>query len=108
MFSKIRRLLSKVKKDRPAGKMDAKAYLVQADLSQQMMLSIGLAMKLDLKVYVRLDIGNKTHAFSIQGKDDPILKYLYELASDSQKDSIEAANKALLEDMAKTGGMEGV
>jgi len=107
MFSKISKLLSKVKKDRPAGKISAKDYLKQADLSEKMMRSIGIAMKLDLKVYVRLDIGNQTHAFAVQGKNDPTLDHLYDVAYCSWKSCVEAANEAILDDQVESRGWEG-
>jgi hypothetical protein len=91
MFSKIRQLLSKVKKDRPAGKVDSEMHESQADLSENLMWSLGLAMKVGLRVYIEVRVGTRRHGISVQGKDDPTLQYLYDLANAQWKVSTEDA-----------------
>lgn len=103
MFSKIIRLLSKVKKDRPAGKVDAEMHQSQADLSESLMWSLGLAMKLDLRVYIEIHVGTRGHGISVQGKDDPTLQYLYDLANAQWKVSQEDALGAKLDDVEENG-----
>lgn len=100
MFKKIKTYLFGPESDREG---NARSYLAQAELSERMMWSVGLAMKLGLKVYIRVDIGNLTHAFSVQGKDDPTLQHIYDVANASWKTSLEQANEAIRGDYDKSG-----
>jgi hypothetical protein len=103
MLKKIRQYLSKFKENRGPVKAAAKDYLSQARLSEEMMCSIGLAMRLELAVYVRIDIGKQTHAFKISGRDNPTLQHLYDVANESWKVCLEQANEAILDDQRETG-----
>lgn len=108
MFQKIKGFLSKFKNNRTVGEKLSEMHLRHAQLSEALMLSLGVAIKLELKVYIRVDVGNRSHGLSVQGKDDPTLQYLYELANESMKDSCKAALEADLEDRTHTDGMEGI
>jgi hypothetical protein len=103
MFQKIKGLLSKLRKNRPEGEKLSEMHLQQADLSEGLMLSLGLAMKLNLRVYIRVDVGNQSHGISVQGKDDPTLQYLYDLANESWKACSMDALEAKTEVWDKTG-----
>lgn len=107
MLKKIRQYLSKFKENRGPAQSAAKDYLSQAKLSEEMMWSIGLAMRLDLPVYVRIDIGKQTHAFKVSGRDNPTLQHLYDVANESWKVCLEQANEAVLDDRRETG-IEGI
>jgi len=69
------------------------------------MWSLGLAMKLELRVYVQIDVGNKSHGISVKGKDDPTLQYLYDLANESWKASLADAKEAILAEQDKKWGI---
>jgi hypothetical protein len=57
------------------------------------MWSLGLAMKLDLRVYIEVKVGKMEHGISVKGKDDPTLQYLYDLAREQWKVSVEEAGR---------------
>jgi hypothetical protein len=108
MLQKIKGLLSKLRKNRPEGEKLSEMHLQQADLSEGLMLSLRLAMKLNLRVYIRIDVGNQSHGISVQGKDDPTLEYLYDLAWESWKACSMDALEAKAADREDTEGMEGI
>ena len=84
--------------------MDAEMHENQADLSESLMWSLGLAKKLGLRVYIEIHVGSRAHGISVQGKDDPTLEYLYELANAQWKVSQEDALGAKLDDVEEKGG----
>jgi hypothetical protein len=101
MLSKVRGFLSSLKKDRQGRERSSEAFLAQADLSEKLLWTLGLAKKLGLRVYIRIDVGNQSHAISVQGKDDPTIGYLYDLADESWKSSLVDAKEAKLAEQAK-------
>ena len=115
MFKKIKELLSGIGNNRKGREISSKVFLAQAALSEKLMWSLGLAKKLGLRVYIRIDVGNQSHGISVQGKDDPTLDYLYDLANESWKASLKDAWEAKLAervkmglgDCSKVGGREG-
>lgn len=103
MFQKIKDLLQGAGKNRQGREVSSKVFLAQADLSERLMWSLGLAKKLGLRVYIRIDVGNQSHGISVQGKDDPTLEYLYDLANESWKGSLTDAKEAILAEQEKNG-----
>lgn len=101
MFKEIKRLLSKIGSSRAGRETSSRAFLAQADLSEKLMWSLGLAKKLGLRVYIRIYVGNQSHGISVQGKDDPTLDYLYDLANESWKASLADAKEASLAEQEK-------
>jgi hypothetical protein len=103
MFKKIKKLLQGLGEGRQGREVSSKVFYAQADLSEKLMWSLGLAKKLGLRVYIRIDVGNQSHGISVQGKDDPTLEYLYDLANESWKASLEDAKQAVLAEQDKNG-----
>jgi hypothetical protein len=106
MLKKIKGFLQRFVKNQPRRETSSEALLAQADLSERLLWSLGLAKKLGLRVYIRIDVGNRSHGISVQGKDDPTLEYLYDLANESWKACLIDANEAKSAERAKSEALE--
>ena len=96
MFSKIESFLQKFGKGRATGKNSVIWYYTrQEELSEKMMDTIGVAMKVGLEIRVRLDIGNQSHCFRVNGAEDPTVQYLYDLAEASMHAHRKDKNEAI-------------
>ncbi len=52
----------------------------QAYLSQQIVNTLDVALKLDLKVTIQISVGGRQHAMRVPGKNNPIVEALRDLA----------------------------
>jgi hypothetical protein len=98
MLQKVKKFLSSFKKNRPPGEIAKIRALRQADLSEDLAMSLSLAIKLGLRVYIRVDVGDRSHGISVQGKDDTTLRYLHDLAVESRRVSLIEAIEACIPD----------